>query len=623
MIAAAAPVASLCANPLLIREDLQRAIAALCLPVEPHRSPGGARIRLHGPGATYTATAQEMEGFARLLWGIAPLLAGGGTYDRLDHVRDGLISGCDPTHPEYWGVAADRDQRLVEYAAIAYALLISPEAFWHPLSATQRAAVATFLGIINQREVYDNNWRFFRVLVNLALAQRDAPFSRRQLRVDLDRLDTFYRGDGWHVDGCNRAVDYYNAFGMHFYGLLCASALHDLDPSRAGLLIERAEAFAREFIHWFSRSGAAIPYGRSLIYRSAQGAFWSALACARSDAVPVGVVKGLVLRHLRWWCRQPILSGEGLLTMGYAYPNQLVADRYSSPCSPYWALKAFVPVALPAESPFWQAAEQDLPASAPVIVQRHPGMLVCRDGAHVFALAGAARVPPRVRHGAAKYAKFCYSTEFGFSVPCASETLQSGAHDSALAFTEPGDDRYRARACSDAVDISCARLVSHWRAGPDVRVTTWLVPIPPWHVRLHRVRTTTQVAAAEGGFSIGLGSEEATWHEWQVDASIVSACARSGEGVSIILNLHGARRGEIIRADPNTNVLWPRTVIPTLHATLPPGEHWLACAVAAGSGETADRLAREWPSFTLRAPERTFDIHDTRGRLVLTESMTD
>jgi hypothetical protein len=604
---------------LRTRDDLQRAIVTLCTPLDAQRSAGGARIRLGGPRASYPAACQEMEGFARMLWGIAPLLAGGGTYPGRTWIRDGVINGCDPGHPEYWGTPADRDQRLVEMAALAFSLLIERETFWTPLSARQRQNVAAFLGTINAREVHDNNWRLFRVLVNLALAHRDAPWSRHQLSLDLDRIEAFHLGNGWYVDGCNRAVDYYSAFGMHFYGLLCAPFLREIDRVRAQRLLDRAAAFASEFMHWFGADGAAIPYGRSLTYRCAQGAFWSALACAGLDAVPWGVIKGLVLRHLRWWFDRPIRSSQGLLSLGYAYPNQMLVDRYSSPCSPYWALKAFLPVALPPDAPFWRADEQPLPATAPIVAQPHSGMLLCRDGDHLFALAAAARVPPRVRHAAAKYGKFCYSTRFGFSVPSAAESLPSGAHDSALAFCEVGDDLYRARIESDAVEIAPARIVSHWTVWSGVRVTTWLVPLLPWHVRVHRVRTERPLTAAEGGFALGLGIDEAQWHDWDVDPSRPFAGARTDHGVSAIVNLIGDRRGEIVRADPNTNVLFPRAVIPTLHATLSPGEHWLAAAVVAHATRDGDPRDSVGTTPVCVLTPQGFEIRTHRGELVLHE----
>ena len=42
------------------------------------------------------------------------------------------------------------------------------------------------------------------------------------------------------------------------------------------------------------------------------------------------MVKGIVLRHLRWWQTQPdIWSPSGTLTIGYTYPNMYVSNSPS------------------------------------------------------------------------------------------------------------------------------------------------------------------------------------------------------------------------------------------------------------------------------------------------------
>lgn len=49
----------------------------------------------------------------------------------------------------------------------------------------------------------------------------------------------------------------------------------------------------------------------------------------------------MILRHLRWWQKQPIFDRDGILTLGFAYPNLAMCEDYNSPGSPYWALKVF------------------------------------------------------------------------------------------------------------------------------------------------------------------------------------------------------------------------------------------------------------------------------------------
>ena len=83
-------------------------------------------------------------------------------------------------------------------------------------------------------------------------------------------------------------------------------------------------------MHYFDDEGRAIPYGRSVGYRFAMVSFWGALAYAGvelPEPLTWGMVKGIVLRHLRWWQTQhAIWTSAGTLSLGYSYPNQYVSS---------------------------------------------------------------------------------------------------------------------------------------------------------------------------------------------------------------------------------------------------------------------------------------------------------
>src|SRR2546423_389060 len=90
-------------NPLLTKDDVRRAVVDLVEPIVAHLSPGGARARLGSFGAHFPGRVAELEGYARPLWGIVPLVAGGGTFAHWDRWVAGLANGTDPEGPEYWG----------------------------------------------------------------------------------------------------------------------------------------------------------------------------------------------------------------------------------------------------------------------------------------------------------------------------------------------------------------------------------------------------------------------------------------------------------------------------------------------------------------------------------------
>ncbi len=395
----------------------------------------------------------------------------------------------------------------------------------------------------------------------------------------LDRLDEFYLGDGWYSDGDTPQRDYYIPFAMHYYALIYATYARENDAERVQRYRDRARAFAQDFIHWFASNGSSIPYGRSLTYRFAQGAFWGSLAFANIEALPWGVIKGLFLRHIRYWSQQPIFNSDGTLSIGYNYPNLNMAEQYNSPGSPYWAMKFFLPLAIPDPHPFWQAEELPLPDLAREKYQEHPHMILTRDATNsqVVALAGG-QSAPWARHGGEKYAKFAYSTAFGFSVPTGKRGLTQVAADSMLALSDDGE-YYRVRETILAFKHEMGTLYSRWQPMPHVEVETWLIPHLLWHLRVHHIRNDYTLWSAEGGFAVNRNGDHPLRLKGIQESGEGFAWTSYLSGASGIRDLLGQRHGEIVRVDPNSNLIAQRTLLPTLLAKLDAGEHWLACSV--------------------------------------------
>lgn len=179
----------------------------------------------------------------------------------------------------------------------------------------------------------NTNWLWFRVFANLGLKKNGGRFSQDRLDSDIRHLDTFYRGGGWSNDGPEgiHQMDYYSSsFAIHFLQLLYARLAGKEDPERAAEFKKRARIASLDLIHYYDAEGRAIPFGRSVGYRFAMVSFWGALAYADVDLpepLTWGIVKGVVLRHLRWWQTQhDMWSSSGTLTIGYSYPNMYVSD---------------------------------------------------------------------------------------------------------------------------------------------------------------------------------------------------------------------------------------------------------------------------------------------------------
>ncbi|KAI0422042.1 hypothetical protein F5X98DRAFT_326637 [Xylaria grammica] len=632
------------------RASVQELLRTLLDPLEPFFSPLKARVRC--PGATavrFDQTASEVEGICRPLWGLACLLDGGGEYHGTKWWIEGIKSGTDPESPEFWGYPRDNDQRMVEMCPLGYALAVAPE-IWQSFNEKERENVEKWLGnSINEKNMPNTNWLWFRVFANLGLKKNGGKFSQERLDSDIEHLNTFYRGDGWSNDGPQgiHQMDYYSSsFAIHFLQLLYAKLVGEDEPERAEEFRKRAQVAALDLVHYYDKEGRALPFGRSVGYRFAMVSFWGALAYAGvelPEPLTWGMVKGIVLRHLRWWQTQPdIWSPSGTLTIGYTYPNMYMAENYNSPGSPYWACLAFICLAVPADHPFWTSEEEYHGDVIPKIkALKHPGHIMSYLGGHCMLLSSgqACSYPMKGTH--AKYGAFAYSSAYAYSVPPGLLTLEQYALASQLGLSDDGGEYWKTRRLSeyaglehrpsnDSATGSTPVLVSIWKPFPDVTIRTSLIPpsheTPNWHLRAHRIENagSRTLKTADGAFAIcnartpdgryldlydaarGEGTQPrivgnydlATPEGWESGAAGAFAVSKGAVGIRALepqderaaKDAQGGykeRAAMLVNADPNSNLVESRTVIPTLQGTIREGETaWYVSAIyAKPSGE--------------------------------------
>ncbi|KAL3408695.1 hypothetical protein V8F44DRAFT_657234 [Aspergillus fumigatus] len=692
------PLSNFSDNPLHSRDDLIRAALALVRPLHAHFSPAHAFIRLPiSTGAHFDDGAAFLEGFARPLWVIATLLhalpftSDPATIDAIKNVTqpwiEGIRAGTDPAHPEYWGAIAHGDQRMVEAEVLACALLFAPDAFFRRQDeATQNHIVAWLRGL-HGKDMPVNNWRWFRVFANLALVLvANVPYEevRPEMDADFAVLDGFYLGGGWSGDGpwlsaegeererdegmrtgrwdaigCGRQADYYSgSFAIQFSQLLYVKFASHLDPERAERYRAQAREFGASFWRYFDKNGGAIPFGRSLTYRFACGAFFAALAVADIPDMPdplasMGAVKGFLLRHLRWWAAHStdVFYADGTMNIGYLYPNMYMAEDYNSPQSVYWSLKSLVVLLLPDSHPFWTTPEAPSPsAQPPVEVVSAPQQLLCNhpSGGHHFLLNPAQFVAWPMKASPAKYCKFAYSSAFAFSVPTG-PLIQQLAPDSTLALSRDGCATWAVKWKCAPVRFGTAVVPGQkdrvpvaeveWRPWVDGEITVRTTLVPPtdrwpdWHVRIHRIqgRNLERLYAVEGGFAIERvpkGNVQTPGRErilpalegedWLDQDIGVGEGVHMSEDSVLILSAAGASglRGaatmartehEALKPDSNTNLMAQRTLIPVVRHGLLDGDRQGAVlvtavfAVASPQDQSRRSLRARWMDYPREA----------------------
>ena len=121
-----------------------------------------------------------------------------------------------------------------------------------------------------------------------------------------------------------------------------------------------------------------------------------------------------------------------------------------------------------------------------------------------------------------------------------------------------------------------------------------------WHIRRHVIDADCEAEAAEGAFAVkkdGPGARPCDRIVTALQENERKAVAHGVYGSSAIFAVSGYEKGEVIHAEPNTNLMYPRTVIPMLRASLHPGRTVLVCAVWA---DTGDNCSDDLPEEVLR-----------------------
>ncbi|HDG1687017.1 TPA: DUF2264 domain-containing protein [Kluyvera cryocrescens] len=584
------------------REEVTQALMTMLSALDKQFPAGVAQFSLGKTCAHYSTGIAEMEGLSRALWGLFPLMAGGADVPFSEKYINAIKLGTDPQSPSYWGESGPYDQRLVEMAAYGLGLALLQDTLTDRFSETELKNLHRWLNQITDAQMPDSNWNYFAIIVQLGFKRAGMPYDQAAIDRRFNMMEAYYLGGGWYSDGPGRPKDYYISMAFHFYGLIYATLNAQDDPVRAATLRERAGLFAKDFIYLSAADGASVPFGRSLTYRFAMVAFWSGVAFAGLDVFSPGVVKGLILRHLRWWLEQPIFDRDGILTLGFAYPNLAMCEDYNSPGSPYWALKVFLIMALPADSDFWQAQELPLPELAPVhaivpaqqILQHH------ENSHHVVMLTSGQLELNNYVNTEAKYTKFAYSTRFGFTIERGRYGIKHAACDSMLLLSD-NDNYWRGRRECDSVEMQDGAIYSRWLPWHDVQIDTWLIPCGDWHVRVHHVTSARRLQTVEGGFAV-IKADAETGGQW--------SRVRAVNGMSVIADIAPQapfRRGDSVVTPPNSSVMFAEcAVIPTLTGEIDAGEHWLCCAVNA----SGDSDARQPILPTLRIQNNTLEVTD-------------
>lgn len=323
-----------------------------------------------GPSSVWpdVATVNHAEALARVLAGIGPWLECSVTepveaaaQQRLRlALAPALASLADTAAPDYVTLGGHR-QGLVAGGMLALAILRAPEVCWNGLPLETRRGLVVQLAGCQRILPLANNWQLFSGAIEVLLHKLGAAKTIGAAMTRLERVESWYLGDGWYGDGPEFRTDYYNSFVIHPFILACHAGLGSAIPSdRTTVAIVRAQRHAEVLERMIGGDGSMPVLGRSMAYRCANLHLLGLLALTGllPPTLDPGQVRDAMQRVILRTLDAPgTFDQAGWLVPGLAGYQPGLAEPYISCGSLYMCSLAFLPLGLPPEALFWQQPE--------------------------------------------------------------------------------------------------------------------------------------------------------------------------------------------------------------------------------------------------------------------------
>ncbi|MXV17679.1 DUF2264 domain-containing protein [Hufsiella ginkgonis] len=318
------------------------------------------------------ATVTHLEGFGRLLAGMAPWLELGPDDTAEGKLRKkyidlavvGIKNATDPASPDFMNFNRG-GQPLVDAAFLCQALLRAPKQLWGNLDDVSRKNLVAALKSSRVITPGYNNWLLFAATVEAALEHFDHSGDKMRIDYAIKSHLQWYKGDGVYGDGPNFHWDYYNSFVIQPMLVEVLEETRNTTPDAKrtyDLITERARRYAAIQERLISPEGTYPLIGRSIAYRF--GAFQVLSKMALMKALPANITPQQVRFALYTVIKRQIeapgtFDAAGWLRIGFYGSQPNLGENYISTGSLYLCSQAFLVLGLPATDAFWIAPDAD------------------------------------------------------------------------------------------------------------------------------------------------------------------------------------------------------------------------------------------------------------------------
>lgn len=395
----------------------------------PHKDAAGNRLLSE-------QAAQRFEGLARSLFIAAPLIHNDPDteicgFNLREYYSRLILRSCTKGDSVYvcnyndlLDLAHSSDmhstfQQTVETCALVICLDICREEIWNGYTAAEKNIIADFLLSYAHVGTVPQNWRLFNMLVMAFLYKEGYEINKNVMLEHAQAVLGYYAQNGWYRDG--HSFDYYSCWAFNVYAPIWNNWYgYENEHYLAKAFEKNSNELMKTYPDFFDRDGFTNMWGRSSVYRNAAVSPLSENITLEVSEVNAGLARRIASGSLLQFFTRDDFLDNGIPTMGFYGQFTPLIQGYSCAESAYWLGKAFLCLALPADSPFWTEPENNgswdrlRKNEVKQTVLDGPALCFTNHDANGETILRTGKVVKEQNdiHGMWNYSKLCYNTKY-------------------------------------------------------------------------------------------------------------------------------------------------------------------------------------------------------------------
>jgi hypothetical protein len=333
-----------------------------------------------------------------------------------DYYHLHLYNALTPGHPNSLPMPGDLPdstyQFTCEFGGLFKTLLLMPDTLWSTYSRKEKDEMAVTISAWGHHRTTQNNWRIFNIITLSFLKKHGYEIDDDLLKSHLLWVASYHSGNGWYLE---QTYNYYSISLFIVYTTIWNRTFGDEYYPEIAEIIERsAQKLMESLPCFFGRDGYINMWSRSICYRTwVSGAFPVAFMLKDKSLLDPGLARRLCSGSLLQFVARREFYYNDIPSLGFYGHREYMVQNYSCPASPFLMFLPFICLALPDDSPFWDATENEgfwdeLASSSKVTVLENPGLVLVNHGK-----TGASEIiPGKVYYDDPNYSKLIYNTHF-------------------------------------------------------------------------------------------------------------------------------------------------------------------------------------------------------------------